>query len=578
MRDDPAARDGCSLMSQVRASKVASCTRLWMGEHFREYGPGALLAIACGAFFFAVRPPLFDGDGYSYRLYALAPNHFLQVNPQHLLWNTIQIFLVNVAAFFGHQTTVPLQIFGIAINCSALYFLYLLLFRCSGNSLFALSGELLIAFSPWFWYFGFQNRPDSLAILAIMLYLTWWRTPEGYPPSGLRLAMAGLFLTVATLLQQALVLMVAAAALVLLLYPRGVLRERLLRTFIWGTSLIVVVLGVYLAYARLSGITGVRGFYHWTRGYVETVHPFQIEFPDSVVKAIIGMSGALLSTRNINALLAGSLSPHTVFILYAGVGLLVCAGVGFLLWCTGSIPRFREMAQRNALFMVGLISLLFWSIFVFSWEPANSHYWVMDLFPALVCLALLMRGRVSLAAPALATVVVVLSVWNGYSNYRVDQSLSRNFPPPLLASIRKHVGDRGMFIVLGTNQWYGDVNYLLLFRCLKDTPPNSGVSILDDFVLAAGASLSWQEKLRSRIHLTLESGGPVFVASHIFMARTYADLSGRDDPFAEFIQEQYLSIQGPLLYEQLRAFFQTYKLTESSFRIGRDRYFSLADK
>jgi hypothetical protein len=151
-------------MSQMDTSKTESPSRFCASKNFQEWGHGVLLEIACAALYIAVRLPLFDGDGYSYQLYALLPDRFYNVNPQHLLWNAIQIVLVNAAAFIGHPTTVPLQIVGIVIDCIVLYFLYVLLFKCSGSALFALSGELLIAFSPWFWY---QGSESSLPISVL---------------------------------------------------------------------------------------------------------------------------------------------------------------------------------------------------------------------------------------------------------------------------------------------------------------------------------------------------------------------------------------------------------------------------
>jgi hypothetical protein len=341
-----------------------------------------------------------------------------------------------------------------------------------------------------------------------------------------------------------------------LVYPAGSLREKLVLAFIWGASLTILVLGVYVTYARALEISGVWGFYHWTRGYLETVHSFQIEFARSVAKAVIGMCGALIQTDDVNDFLADSFSANTIFILYSAFGLLACAGSAFLLWRTGSIPRFLKTAQCNALFMVSLVSILFWSAFVFSYGAANPHFWLLDLFPGLFCFALGVRGRTLRIAPQFAAIALALSVFNGYFNYRSDQSSARNFPPPLLASIHEHIGDRGIFVTLGSKTWYGDMHCALLFGCLQNSSRNPGIAILDDFVLPARASDSWQEKLRGRIESTLNSGGPVFVAAHFLDSGSYADLSVHNYPFADFVEEQYSAVDGPLLYEQVRQFFR----------------------
>jgi len=118
------------------------------------------------------------------------------------------------------------------------------------------------------------------------------------------------------------------------------------------------------------------------------------------------------------------------------------------------------------------------------------------------------------------------------------------------------------------------MNYELLFRCLKNSPRNAGLSILDDFVLPKGGSQSWRGKLRATIDSTLNSGGHVLIASHIFQAHEYADLSG-NDPFAAFVEEQYVGIDGSLLYEEARRLFGSYRLIGSDFKIGSDPYFVL---
>ncbi len=142
-----------------------------IGTPFKDWAPGLLIASVIGLVYFAVRPPLFDIDGFPDRLDALDPEPIFNSQPNHILWNPLQIALVKLSQWIGHPTTMPFQAFGILINCLTLFFLYLLLRRVSGSTFFAVVSVLFVSFSPWFWYLGFQNRPYPIVFLVIVLNL-----------------------------------------------------------------------------------------------------------------------------------------------------------------------------------------------------------------------------------------------------------------------------------------------------------------------------------------------------------------------------------------------------------------------
>ena len=535
-----------------------------------------MIALASGAIYLTLRPPLFDNDGYAYRLYALLPSRYYNVNPQHLLWNSIQILLAQAAQFVGHPTTIPFQVFGIGVDCLVLFFLYILLLECSGDVMISVAGETLVAFSPWFWYQGFQNRPYPLIFLSLILYLRSWRAQNGNPPLGWRLTAAALLLTFAILLQEAMILLVPVGALVLLAYGPMSWRQRLLRSLLWGGSILVLVLCAYLGYARFLGIHNIEGFFDWTRAYLETVHSFQVQWPASLAKATIGVVGSVLQTEKINILLGDNLSARAILLVYSSLA-LATVGAFALLFSHSSTARrrFARLIRKNALFAVSLLSILAWSAFVFAYGAANPHFWLLNLFPALVCSAMLFNPQGMMSRVLVLGMVLLLSGWNVYFNHHNDDVLSRNFPEPLLSSIREHVGPRDVFIVLGTDQWYGGMDYQLLFVCLKNAPENPGLGITTDFVLRTPDSQSWEAKLRDRIDSTLNSGGRVFVARHVFDPTEYRDLSRANDPFAEFTDTRYSRIDGETLYRRVRNLFDQYSLSETDFRLGYDRFWSV---
>lgn len=548
-------------------------TVLRIPERYPDWVPGATIAIACGVIYLALRPPLFDFDGYMYRMYALQPDRFQETNPHHLLWNSVQILLAYIANASGYPTTVPFQIFGILINCTTLFVFYSLLWKTNGDLLVAGSAVLLVAFSPAFWYLGSQNEPYPLAFLAMVLYLGAWHTKDGGPPRGLRLLAAGLSLTAAIFFQQAVITLVPAAVVVMVIFSRERTGYRLVRGFAWGASIAAFVLGAYFFFWRISEET--QGLFRWSTDYLESVHPlqlFQLGFLVSFARSIIGLSGSLVQSEGIQSFLALNFSPRAILTLYGLAGLAACVGVAMLgLWA--DLSRRLLQLTRSALFTVSILSVICWWAFAFAWEAATPHYWVLGHFPALLCLGMLLRERPRYSKWVFAASITLLSTWNIYQNNRYDKTYSRNFPEPLLASIRQHVGAHDIFIVLGNDDWFGGMNYDLLFRCLRYSSGNPGLAILNDFVIPAVGSESWNEHLRDKIEATLDSGGKVFVAAHLFNPKAYADLSATNDPFTEQINEQYLAINGPAIYQEVWQLFGHYRLEKSDFKIGLDAFF-----
>jgi len=84
--------------------------------------------------------------------------------------------------------------------------------------------------------------------------------------------------------------------------------------------------------------------------------------------------------------------------------------------------------------------------------------------------------------------------------------------------------------------------------------------------------------MRDRINSTLNSGGRVFVASHLFDPDTYDDLAGVNDAFDEQINPQYLTIDGNAVYREVREAFAPYELDKSNLKLGDDDYLVLERK
>jgi hypothetical protein len=92
------------------------------------------------------------------------------------------------------------------------------------------------------------------------------------------------------------------------------------------------------------------------------------------------------------------------------------------------------------------------------------------------------------------------------------------------------------------------------------------------------SSQGWQTSLGDRLNGTIDSGGRVYVAAHVFDSASYHDFSEKNDPFSEQINEQYLSIDGAKVYREVRKVFEPFYLLPSNFNIGPDNYFVLQRK
>ena len=547
-------------------------------SRYRDWIPAAILAALCGAIYLAVRPPLFDNDGYRDHIYGLQPDGFYAFNPHHLLWIPGQALVARIAVALGDPTTVPFQLIGILASTLTLFLFYMLLRRACDNPVFASSAIVFIAFSPEFWHLGLQNRVYAFVFLALVIYLMLWDTAEGFPPTGLRLAAAGVLVVLLALLQQAMVLFVGAGAIVLAVLSKDALRTRIFRAAAWSSG---IGLTVFLAYVSAWSVAATdQPFVHWTLKFAYVLHSpslYDLGLPMCLIKAVMGLSGVLLQSVMIKDYLASNYSSRTIYTLYASIGILALAGISWWAWRDRVDKIVLRLVRINALFAVSILSMLLWIAFVVIWQPAEPHFWCAALFPALLCLGTIQRERQWPGVWMLAAVFVLLSGWNLYFDLQHDQSERHNFPEPLLATIQQHVGPRGIFVILDVGVAV-DVDYDLLFECLHYSPHNSGIAIGDYLAEGDQGGHSWQQRLHDKIEAVLDSGGSVFVAGHVLEPASYSDLSGRDNPFAIAIYKGAPTIFGPKLRAQVQQVLADYVLSPSDFAIGDDSYLRLTRK
>jgi hypothetical protein len=538
-------------------------------------GRGAALAAASAVFvlvlsiYLELRPPLFNYDGYIYRLDALQPFQGANINPHHLVWYPVQKGIAWVASAVASPSPEAFQIFGILVNSFTLALFCLLLVRLTHRLALPLAMTIFIAFSPRIWNLGLQNQPYPLLDLSVVAFL--WTVADGGAPSRRRLAAGGLALFAAVMLHQAIALVIPAVAAGFVLAGAAPFKDRLKLATRWAGATAV---GVAAAYALMAGVAGVKpaGFLDWTLAYLRTQHGIQVHWPQSAIKSVMGVVSTVLETSWVRNLVSPGEGSEAIWRVYGGVLVASCAVAVAL----ASRHRVRERLWRlwrsNASFTSVLMLVLAWSGFVFLWEP-TGYYWSVNLFPLAFLASWWVRESRKRTALIVAGVLVVVSCWNLSANHRHDQAQSVNYPPPMLEQIRAQLGPNDVFIVAGRD-WYADIDYSLLLACLDDWPSDPAMALLDEYIMK-GSREPWQQKLDLVIREAWADGGRVYVADHVFWRESYEDLEQTADPFSEFTHMEYAGLNVERLQDEIRSFFGRYKLRASGFTIATDRFWEL---
>jgi hypothetical protein len=520
------------------------------------------------ATYFLLRPPLFNYDGYTYRLEALEPANADYINPHHVLWYPVQKALVVATSKLADGSPEAIQIFGIAVTCVSLALFCLLLVRLTGRLLPPLAITAFIAFSPQVWEHALQNQPYPLLYLFLVLF--FWTVSGSARPSARRLVCGGAALAAAVLFQQAMVLAIPAAALGLAFIADGPLKHRLVRYTVWTGSTLLLVAAAYITAAGLIGL-GPSGFFGWTLNYLESQHSLQVDWLQSPAKSAMGIVRALLETSRLEDLLIAGFPSTAVYWLYYILLLAGCLFAAAASMRKAARGRIGRAVQSRTLVATALPIALVWGIFAFLWEP-SGYYWSLELFPAGLLLALWLRESRPRTVRAAVGLLVALSAWNIFANCRRDRAYSINYPPPLIRQIEQQLSPRDMFIVAG-REWYGDLDWDLLLQCLGKRSPNPGKALLDDFVMPGRERhRDWRPELERQIQTVWQAGGRVFVADHVLSANTYSDLPQTASPLSEYERTKFAGVDAEKLSDQIEAFFDAYGPVESPVKIGTNRF------
>ncbi len=542
---------------------------------------GAALAACCALVYLVLRPPLYDFDGYLYRVYAIIPDPWGNISPPHLLWNSVQILLGLFTSLTGTPGTVPFQIFGVVVSSLTLFCFYILLRRCGSSKWLCAALLLFIAFSPAYWFLTLENHPYPLAFLPVVIYFLLWQTSNNLAPSGAYLACAALLLIVATLFYQAAVLLLIPAMAGIYRYGGGSRFDRSWRAVVVGLAVAIPVLGLYFMFWSYFGAN--QSFFRWTTSYAYQLHPvqaLQLRISTLFARGMVGFSGSLVQSDALRQYLSDR-SPAFVLSIYGTLGIVLLTAVAVYLTRRINREMLLRLFHGSPAFAVASFSALLSWIFACAWEGITDHYWVMGNIIALFCLAMWQGKGHEGARRLFISFLLILTLWNLYQNVQQGSIASADFPDPLLANIDRQVGKHDFFMVLGDGV-YGGVNYELLLEILRtyagEPSDTRAVAILNDFAAAPGLPRPWPAILKDKIDSTIRAGGNVFVAGHLFNPDEYADLAGERDPFAPQVNTQFSSINGQHLFEQLRDLFNDYRIIKSDFTIETDTYYALTLK
>lgn len=301
-------------------------------------------------------------------------------HPHHLAYGPLGWLVFHGAQALGYTGTanVPLQALNAVAGAAGVALFFSSLRRITGSAWIALSGAALLGLSYAFWYYAVEVEVYTLAALFLIACLDQIaRLLER--PSAAGFALLGLLHGLAILFHQTNVLLAVPVGVALLgcwrLRPASANRAGASAArWLWllaYTSVLALTVGLpYLTVAALSDLASWQRLRGWLLSYAET-----------------GWWGGPI-TQDKWADLGEGLSLTVADTGGALIGLLL---LGLLVLHSRSFVS-RHLRGRQLLVLVAISWLLTYGAFFLWWEPDNIEFWIASLPPALVLLALALRG------------------------------------------------------------------------------------------------------------------------------------------------------------------------------------------
>jgi len=533
---------------------------LWLGV--------ALFSLLASLWIFFA-PPLFDFDGYMYRLNGLAPAK--NVNPAHLLWVPMQALFWRVFGWLHLRGTVPFQIVGILITALACAIQFRLLARRREDLALAMITAVFIATSPQVWRVAPLNQPyPSLFLLEVLLLAAWQGTPSTAPA----LVGVGLIVCLGALLHEAAVLWAGAVACLIFFLSAGSAKQRLQRSCFWGLSVGATILIAYAVAAVVLKLRSLKDVLAWVASYASEEHGLWQRGLENVVKCGFGFLGALVQLdRPIEWIEARATTEQLLHRMAMAEGVFIFAVLLLALRKRGR-AWIAGCPWRQPLFLASLSLGVSWAFFCLIWEPANSKFWAVSLFPLSLAAILACQSAPRWTRYAWMIVLSAAIVWNLCEDHAADLRNAARFPDPQLARIRLAVRSQDRFVVL-QRAWEDQVDYDLLLECLAFEGRTNATALVEKYFAARPSD--WETIAEQEIDDVLKAGGRVFVSNLVFNPESYQNLSD-EGPLSPYAIDAYKAIEGPALYQRVERFFEPYDRRPSELQLGNDRFWVITSR
>jgi hypothetical protein len=307
-------------------------------------------------------------------------------HPHHLAYGPLGVLALNIGRAVGYAggAALPMQVVNALAGALGVALFYALVRRVTRRDDLALAGALLLGGGYAYWYYAVEIEVYTVAALFLIISLdivtrpSWWRSQRSLFLLGL--AQAG-----AVLFHQTNVLL-CVPVLVFIIYDvrlgenrrtgepenrrtvRMVLESWLRRWSIYAVTLaLAVILPYLLVGVGVSGFRSWAAFDAWLTEYART-----------------GWWGGPITAQKWAGLTTG-LSETLAQPGGALLGLLL---LGLL------ITRLRALLASPRLLVIALVAwLLVYGGFFLWWEPDNIEFWIASMPPALLLLALALRGE-----------------------------------------------------------------------------------------------------------------------------------------------------------------------------------------
>lgn len=507
-------------------------------------------------------PPLYNFDGYMYRLHGRNP--LAELNETHLLWVPVQAVIWQVCGWFHWESPVPFQGVGILVAALAHALFFRLLARRPALVPVALASTVFVATSPWVWQLTPINQPYPPLFLVVVLLLFVWRTVPQRPAV---LVWLGGLIVLATLLQAAAVLWCGAVIGLLVLLAPGLIGPRVGRALGWGFGVGTAILSAFLIAALLLEINSVRGFLEWITGYTQSQHGLLQQPIANLVKSGMGIVQSLIQCDRLVDWLQQRYMPAQI-LTGAAIAEVAVVAAGLVALCFRQPQQWvRRWPWCGPLFLASLSLAGVWAVFCVVWEP-TGYYWSVALFPVFAAAILILENSPARSRWLVVGVVLAGTAWNLQENHRVDQLNGARFPDPQLARIRQVVRPQDALFFL-QQAWIGQVDYDLLVNCLEHEGRMNTITLVEKYLTTK--TISWEIPAAHEINAVLREGGRVYVSDLVFRPELYDDLAG-EGAFSTYSIEANKAIQGPVLYERVQQFFQRYHRELSELQLGTDHF------